>query len=47
MTHDESQRGEQKVALSAFGKRRMKNVDKNIDNNNKKWFDILMQLNRL
>jgi hypothetical protein len=27
--------GEQNVALSAFGKRRMKNVEKNIDKNNK------------
>jgi hypothetical protein len=27
----------QKVALSALGQRRMKNVDKNIDENNKPW----------
>jgi hypothetical protein len=27
--------GEQKAALSALGKRRMKNVDKDIDKNNK------------
>jgi len=28
----------QKVALSALGQRRMKNVDKNIDKRNKQWF---------
>jgi len=28
----------QKVALSALGKRRMKNADKNIDKRNKLWF---------
>jgi hypothetical protein len=31
----------QKVALSALGKRRMKNVDKNIDENNKQLFGCL------